>query len=116
MTVIRGVFIFCHSLEDRSREEGCFLSSLLGSRRGRLRVEAQPVIPVFGRLRQEDFEFEASLCYTVKLCLKTTKKEQGRGGGGVLLVSVCEEGFWVELCGRVGTAPCQVPPGAGDVD
>jgi hypothetical protein len=29
------------------------------------------VIPAFGRLRQEDYEFEASRCYIVKPCLKS---------------------------------------------
>jgi hypothetical protein len=33
------------------------------------------VIPAFGRLKQEDLEFEAILKYIVKLCLKGKKKK-----------------------------------------
>jgi hypothetical protein len=32
-------------------------------------------IPAFQRLRQEEHEFQASLGYVVKLCLKKTKKK-----------------------------------------
>jgi hypothetical protein len=33
-----------------------------------------PVISALGRLRQEDHEFEVSLGYIVKLCLKNIRK------------------------------------------
>jgi hypothetical protein len=32
-----------------------------------------PVIPALGRLRQEDHEFEVTMGYTVRLCLKNSK-------------------------------------------
>jgi hypothetical protein len=32
-----------------------------------------PVIPASERLKQENHEFEASLCYIVRLCLKTNE-------------------------------------------
>jgi hypothetical protein len=32
-----------------------------------------PAVLAFGRLRQEDYEFQASLCYIVRLCLKEAK-------------------------------------------
>jgi hypothetical protein len=32
-----------------------------------------PAVLAFGRLRQEDYEFKASLCYIVRLCLKEAK-------------------------------------------
>jgi hypothetical protein len=37
---------------------------------------AHTVIPALGKLRQEDYEFEASLVYIVKLCLKKKKKKE----------------------------------------
>jgi hypothetical protein len=33
-----------------------------------------PVIPALGRIRQENHEFEGSLVYTVRPCLKKTTK------------------------------------------
>jgi hypothetical protein len=35
-----------------------------------------PVIPILRRLRQEDCEFEGSLCYTMEPCLK--KRRRGK--------------------------------------
>jgi hypothetical protein len=35
-----------------------------------------PVIPALGKLRQEDCEFQASLDYTVRSCLKKKKKKK----------------------------------------
>jgi hypothetical protein len=35
-----------------------------------------PVIPALGRLRQEDQEFKASLCYIVSLCFKKKRKKK----------------------------------------
>jgi hypothetical protein len=34
-----------------------------------------PIIPALRRPRQEDHEFEASLCYIARPCLKTNKKQ-----------------------------------------
>jgi hypothetical protein len=34
-----------------------------------------PVIPAFGRLRQEDHEFKASLGHIARLCLKKKDKK-----------------------------------------
>jgi hypothetical protein len=34
-----------------------------------------PVIPALGSLKQEDFEFDVSLGYTARLCLKTKQKK-----------------------------------------
>lgn len=31
---------------------------------------SRPIIPALGRLKQEDWEFEANLDYTVRACLK----------------------------------------------
>lgn len=36
-------------------------------------VQFMPVIPIFGKQRQEDSEFLAILCYITRLCLKETK-------------------------------------------
>jgi hypothetical protein len=35
-----------------------------------------PIIPVLGRQRQENWEFEASLSYIVRSCLKKNKTKQ----------------------------------------
>jgi hypothetical protein len=35
-----------------------------------------PVIPALGRLRQEDYEFKASLDYIARTCLKRPKKKK----------------------------------------
>jgi hypothetical protein len=35
-----------------------------------------PEIPGLGRLRQEDLEFQATLGYTVRSCLKKKKKKE----------------------------------------
>jgi hypothetical protein len=35
-----------------------------------------PIIPTLGRLGQEDCDFEASLSYTVRLCLKKSKQNK----------------------------------------
>jgi hypothetical protein len=35
------------------------------------------VIPVLGRITQKDHKFEASLGYTVRLCLKKGRKKKG---------------------------------------
>jgi hypothetical protein len=37
-----------------------------------------PVIPALGELRQEDCEFESSLAYIGRLCLKKKEKKEGR--------------------------------------
>jgi guanylate kinase len=37
-----------------------------------------PVIPALSRLRQEDQEFEASLCYTARFYLKKRNKETNK--------------------------------------
>jgi hypothetical protein len=34
------------------------------------------VIPAFGRVRQEDYEFEASVGYIMRPCLKIKKKQK----------------------------------------
>jgi hypothetical protein len=34
------------------------------------------VIPSLGKLKQEDYEFEAILCYRMKSCLKSEDKEE----------------------------------------
>lgn len=44
-----------------------------------------PIIPALGRMRQEDHEFKASLCYTVSSRLSYTERKQKKekeGGGG----------------------------------
>jgi hypothetical protein len=38
-----------------------------------------PVIQGLGRLRQEDHEFQARLCYIVRTCLKKTPKNKKEG-------------------------------------
>jgi hypothetical protein len=40
-----------------------------------------PIVPTLRRLRQEDREFEASLGYIVRHCLKIEKKKTGRKEG-----------------------------------
>jgi hypothetical protein len=35
-----------------------------------------PIIPVLGRLRQENYKFKASLGYLARLCFKTSKQQQ----------------------------------------
>jgi hypothetical protein len=42
---------------------------------------AHTVIPALGKLRQEDYEFEASLVYIVKLCLKKKKRKKKKKKG-----------------------------------
>jgi hypothetical protein len=37
---------------------------------------AEPVIPLFRRLRQKDNEFEAILVYRARLCFKIKNKKQ----------------------------------------
>jgi ubiquinone/menaquinone biosynthesis C-methylase UbiE len=39
------------------------------------------VIPVLGRLKQEDCKFKASLGYTVRVCLKQNKMKQINNSG-----------------------------------
>jgi hypothetical protein len=39
-----------------------------------------PVIPALGRLRQEELEFEASLDYTARSCLKKLKTKNKKVG------------------------------------
>jgi hypothetical protein len=41
-----------------------------------LKASHTPVISVLGRLRQEDYHFEVSLGYIVRLCLKKTKQNK----------------------------------------
>jgi hypothetical protein len=38
----------------------------------------RPVIPALGRKRQEDHEFQASLGYTVRSCVKNSKSRRRR--------------------------------------
>jgi hypothetical protein len=45
-----------------------------------------PVIPAIGRLKQEDTEFQVSLEYTVRPCLKKKKKKNQQKQNNVTLV------------------------------
>jgi hypothetical protein len=49
-----------------------------------------PVIPAFGRLRQEDHEFKASLGHIARLCLKKKDKKKSQFMVLPYEVRVCE--------------------------
>jgi hypothetical protein len=48
-----------------------------------------PVIPAFGRLRQVDYEFKASLGYIVRLCLKPLYTPKKGEDGNFMLRIFC---------------------------
>jgi hypothetical protein len=46
------------------------------SQREKIQLRHGTVTPALGRVRQENHEFKASLGYTARLCLKTTKARE----------------------------------------
>lgn len=76
-TCVRRGLLVCNQTEDKGRE--------IQEQRTRIQLEGHryrgawwhtPVIPVLGRLRQEErLDLKASLCYMMRPCLRKTKSK-----------------------------------------